>query len=516
MPVEIKENDNEVIVNFPYNPFMVEKAKKVWPYRFDGKTKSWHYPIYFKREVYALFGKECPIKPSRSNFPNGLDPSPFLLSHQREGLIIAEMFPKFCLFYDTGTGKTVQSLEIIKHKQAKTIVVAPLNILRTVWESDIQDWYPYLNYINLYPLKKPEREAYIRNDEGHVIHIINYEGFKLHYNTIMEKGNYKLLILDESSKLKGRTTQIAKALIKFGQQIESAYLLSGTPNPNSNTEFYPQMELVAPGLLGYSYTAFRKRFFYTPDGYGYNWLEKPSTKQDFINRLKRFCIFVKKHDVIDLPERIFEVREVEMDTDQARIYKQMKKDLVAEVEGETVISPTVLSKIMRLRQITSGFLYWMGDSLKFADAKLRALKEALEDIGHEHQVIVWANFKEEIEQLLNAIPDSLAVYGSVSQKTKDENIEAFKKGKCQYIIANPASLGHGQTLVNASYAIYYSLSYSAELWNQSLDRIYRYGQRNTCTYIILNAVGTIDEIIYKVLRGKIEGSQEILEHLRKG
>lgn len=493
---------------------MVNKAKSVYPYKWDKNSKIWRYSSYLREAVYYTFGQICPPKPYKSTFTVEEKPSSFLLKHQRTGLDMARRNAKYAFYCETGTGKSLIAAEILKHKQCKSIIIAPLSILKSVWEKTINEFYPELNpqIINLYPLKKEDREKVIRGYNG--IHICNYESFKIHYDTIMAAG-YKCLIIDESSKLKGRTTQIAKALVQFGQKVESAYLLSGTPAPNTPLEYFSQLDLIAPGLLGYSFYAFRNRYFHSVDRNGFIWVEKKNMTSEFVERLKKVCMFVKKNDVLDLPDRVFITKEVEMTGDQLRIYKQMKRDFIAEIGEVMVISPTMLSKIMRLRQITSGFIYHKDGSVRFSTAKLEVLKETLEEIG-DNQVIIWAVFKEEIRRLLEAIPDSRAVYGeTASQKEKDDNIEGFIRGDYKYLIANPQSLGHGVTLVNSSYAIYYSLDYSNEGYQQSADRIYRYGQKNQCTYIHLLCQDSIDEIIYKVLQRKIAGTAEILEHLKQ-
>lgn len=512
--VNIIETDNEVLVSFPYDPVLVNKAKSVYPYKWDKNSKIWRYSTHLRESVYYTFGQICPPKPYKSTFTVEEKPSSFLLKHQKIGLDMARRHAKYAFYFDTGTGKTILAGEILKHKRGKSLIVAPLSILKSVWEKSINEFYPELSFetINLYNLKKEDREKVIRGYNG--IHIINYEGFKQQYENILTAG-YKCLITDESSKLKGRTTQIAKALVSFGQKIESAYLLSGTPAPNTPLEYYSQLDLVAPGLLGYSFYAFRNRYFHSVDRNGFIWVEKKNMTSEFVERLKKVCMFVKKNDVLDLPDRVFITKEVEMTGDQLRIYKQMKKDFIAEIGEVMVISPTMLSKIMRLRQITSGFIYHRDGSVRFSTAKLDVLKETLEEIG-DNQVIIWAVFREEIQRLLEAIPGSRAVYGEMpSQEEKNRNKEDFIRGDYQYLIANPKSLGIGETFINSSYAVYYSLDYSNEGYTQSADRIYRYGQKNQCTYIHLLCQDSIDEIIYKVLQRKIKGTQEILEHLKQ-
>lgn len=511
MNISITETDNEVIVSFPFDNNLINRAKKVYPYKWDKTSRTWHYPILIREEVYNAFSLSCPPKRNRASFLIEEKPSSFLLKHQVQCLDIARNNPKYGFYLSTGTGKTVVAGEILKHKKSKAIIVAPLSTLRTVWERILNEFYPEIKYINLYSFNKEDREKIIKKDNS--VHILNYEAFKIHYESILSAG-YKCLIVDESSKLKGVTTQISKKLVKFSQQIESAYLLSGTPSPNSRMELYPQIDALSPGLLGYNFYSFRNHYFHALDRNGFKWAENLSTMQDFINRLRKVSISIRKEDCLDLPDKTYELREVEMTPEQSRIYKQMKNQLVADIGDITVVSPTVLTKIMRLRQITSGFIYHNDGSLRFSDSKFKVLNESLEEIG-DNQIIIWAVFKEEVRKLLDMIPNSAGVYGDISQDEKSANIEDFKNGKYQYLIANPASMAHGQTLVNASYSIYYSLDWSGELWEQSNDRIYRYGQKNQCTYIILCCANTIDTIIYKKLQTKIEDSREIMNHLKQ-
>lgn len=510
--VKITETDNKIIVAFDYDEHMIKVAKSVFPARYSKVTRTWHWNILLREEVYRAFQQECPPRALKSNFAIESEPSPFLMKHQRDSLMLAQRFPKYGFYHETGTGKSITSLEILRHKAVKAIVVAPLSILESVWVETINTFYPYFKKINLYPYNKVNREKIALTQGG--IHIINFEGFKIQFDVFMKAG-YRCLIVDESSKLRGKTTDIAKKLIAFGNKVESAYLLSGNPAPNSKDEFFPQVELIAPGLLGYNYYAFRNRYFYSVDKNGFEWIENEATKDEFIERLRRVCIFIKKHDVLDLPERTFEVREVNMDSEQKRYYQEMKKEFMTQIATVEIISPTVLSKIMKLRQITSGFVYHADSSIRFSHAKSDALLETLQEIGNT-QVIIWGIFQEEIRMLLKLIPGSRAVYGATkTQKERDENIKDFIDGKYQYLLSNPSSLGLGQNFINASFEVFYSLDYSSDAYMQACDRIYRKGQKNFCTYIHLLCRNSIDEIIYRMLHRKIDVSKEILEHLKK-
>ena len=456
-------------------------------------------------------------------------------------------YPKFGLYLSMGLGKTLITIVVLKYKKCKSLIVAPLSTLKPVWEYHFKKFFPELKVYNLYPFSKNQRKALIKYDDG--IHIINFDGFKIHFKDIMEAG-YKCLVIDESSVLrsfkyfskkeeeeeeeveeevvideKGKKKKkkkrkirggslIAKKLIKMAQQTESVYLLSGNPCPNSKLELYAQVCAIAPGLLGWSYYQFRNRYFEKRGKW--EWVEKKEMQQELIDRLKKIAIFIKKEDVLDLPEKVFIEREVEMTKEQWKYYNELRDQLRTQIGEIEVLTPHILQQIMKLRQITSGFLYYdeSKKSIIFSEAKLKVLKEVLDEIPKEYQVVIWCIFREEIKLISEKLKSAVAIYGDTSSEERDRILMDFFNGKYRYLIAHPGTLGHGVNLTNCSYAIYYSLDWSAELWSQSQDRIHRVGQKRNCTYISLLCKDTIDEIIYGRLQKKIEGSKELLEHLK--
>ncbi|RLG09676.1 hypothetical protein DRN73_09460, partial [Candidatus Pacearchaeota archaeon] len=244
------------------------------------------------------------------------------------------------------------------------------------------------------------------------------------------------------------------------------------------------------------------------------------TFKEFENRLKKIAIFISKEDVLDeLPEKIEIVKKVYMTEEQKRYYQELVKFYSTVIKGKQIDTPTILTQISKLRQITSGFVYFKEDekdkkSIRFYDPKLKVLKETIDEIPKERQIIVWCSFKDEIDKLKEEIDDSEKIYGETKPDERARIINDFKNKKFRILIAHPQTIGHGQNLQNASYAIYYSLDWSAEFFTQSKDRIHRPGQKNVCTYIYLLCEDSIDEVMYEKLLGKIKSTKEILERLK--
>ena len=451
-----------------------------------------------------------------------------LYLHQREAIKIGSE-KNVALFHDCGTGKTVTALGIVQQGKARgqtpTLVVCPLSVIEAAWLNDIRRFAPYLSAVSLWSKNLAERKACLA--EKHDIYIVNYDTFKNLYQDICEKG-FKVLIVDESSKMKNHKSQITQALLslagirfrgsnfKTETIIPHRYVLSGTPAPNDLIEYWPQIKFITgPGneIFNQNFYAFRGKYFYLVDiGQGRKIPKFRQYMQDeFMASMQPVTHVVRKADALDLPEQVHQIRAVELSSKEYQAYKALKKTYVLRFSGETILATTALTEIMKLRQLTSGFCYGQNGTYQTGTSKLDELKLLLSEIGN-HQVIIWANFRCEIRQLLRVLPNSVALWGD--GKDRQENIKKFQQGNCRYLIANPASAGHGLTFTNCSYAVYFSLNYSYELQKQSQDRIHRIGQKNKCTYYYLIAKNTVDQVIYKAVTEKEKFSNHVLRYLK--
>jgi len=435
------------------------------------------------------------------------------------------------LFHDCGTGKTFTALHIINYWKAKgegpALVVCPLSIIEAAWIEDCKKFTPGLSIVSLHDTRLIVRQK--RLQEKHDIYVANYETFKSLYPALAAKG-FRTLIVDESSKMKNPKSQITRALLSFagiefrkspykaGVVIPHRYVLSGTPAPNNEGEYWAQIKLCSgPGneYLHDNFYAFRSMFFQTiPLGLtGQKMFKFRSEMRDvLLDAIAPIIHVVRKKDAMDLPEQVHQVRNVELSGPELKAYKTMEKDLVLRLKDETILSTNALVEVMKLRQLTSGFIYGE-DTHQVGRSKLDELVDLLDAIG-DNQVIIWANFKEEIKLLLKELPGSAALWSETPDR--DRVIKGFQNDEFRYLIANPQSAAHGLTFTNCRYAVYYSLNYSYEMLKQSQDRIHRIGQKHSTTYYYLLANNTIDGVIYRALNGKASLSQATLAYLKKG
>lgn len=419
--------------------------------------------------------------------------SNFLRKYQKDIVNKALNHEGYGIFMDTGTGKTVCALEIAKHL-GKTLVLCPLSVIETAWIDDCHKFYPDLKIVNCWGENRKQRYKALETNSD--VYVMNYESFKILKNEIA-KMNFECMIVDESSAMKNMTAQITSEILSMIDVIPRRYVLSGTPNPNSNLELFPQMKFVLPDLFGSSFYGWQATYFHQDMTDPHKWYQTQEDKERLFSRLSEGSVFLKKEECVDLPPKIFQIREYTMCKKQEEYYMDMVNNIRDNINQWSKFEFT--AKLMKLREILSGFVINKDGTIsEFKSRKTEVLKQTIEEIG-DKPIIVWCQFQYEIETLAKEF-DGVAL----TSKTKDRNqiIRDFKDGKIHLLFTHPKLLGKGLTFTNCTYNIYYSVSFSYEEFAQSQDRIHRIGQDNRCTYIILQAKNTIDETIYKCLRRK--------------
>lgn len=456
-----------------------------------------------------------------------------LYNHQQKGVELGKVGSR-AFFWDCGTGKSLLGLSLIEHFKSQNIgpalVICPLSIIEAAWVNDCRKFTPDLSIVSLHCKKPAERKQRLAAD--HDIYVANPEKLKALYDLIVAK-DFGVVIVDESSMMKSPNTQITKALLSLAgiihrgspyrnpKPIPYRYVLSGTPAPNDQSEYWAQVKFITgPGkdCFPENFYVFRARYFYSID-IGKNrkiFRFRQSEQQGFMDAMKPVCDVVRKKDVADLPEQVHEIRKIYLSSEEQKAYNTLKKDLVLEFSKEDVLASTALTEILKLRQLSSGFIYGENDVHVIGRSKLKELRDLLEQIG-DHQVIIWANFKYEIRAILEMLGNKAGALWS-GTKDRDRTIKDFQDNKIQYLISNPMSAAHGLSFDNCKYNIDFSMNYSYEFFKQSRDRTHgmnRGIKGQSTTYYYLLADGTIDEVIYKIVAKKGDLSKGVLEYIRQ-
>ena len=467
-----------------------------------------------------------------------------LKHHQELGREIALARDRFCFFYDTRTGKTPLSLSIIyddlrEHPTHKWLVVCPLILIDNAWLEDANKFFPDIKTISLHAAT-PKKRAEKRAQEAS-IYVTNVESFA-NYQEDFEKMGFHGCIVDESSTMKSYKSKTSDALVDFAQKMKRFYLLSGTPAPNGEWEYYMQLKAIDYYGVQQSYTQF-EQYYFIDTSFNSNYKKlvvRPDRKDELMALIKKYSLYVDKEDVLTTPGRTWHEVEFELPEELKKQYTKMKNDLVVELNLDsdntiTITAPSAAAKLNKLNQITSGFImdtraikenafyddsnlseWYLLDNYRFKRLEDLLMSDDIRD----KQVLIWANYRKEFEIIQSLLGERCrCVYGGTSINEKNEAIRLFKSGEIQYLIANPASADKGLTLTNAHICIYFSLNWSYELFKQSMERIYGdiSKQPEHCHYYVFIAKGTIDRILYSdVLQGKGDASYAVLNHLKGG
>lgn len=460
-----------------------------------------------------------------------------LMRHQQLGREIARYQDRYAFFYDTRTGKTPLSLsimydDIVANPTHKWLVVCPLILIENAWIPDAAEFIPEIKVVSCHAATPAKRLERINSEAS--IYVTNTESF-VKYREHFDKLHLTGCIIDESSDMKSPKSKVSKELVDFAQTLERFYLLSGTPAPNGEQEYYMQLRAVDYYGIQQSYSQFKEHYFvnmsYNPQ---YEKLVlRPDKKDELFSLIRKYALYVDKEDVLTTPGRTFHEVEFEMPTELKKHYNKLKNELYMEIgDGLRITAPSAAAKLNKLNQVTSGFIidtqavkenkFYNEDKTELyqlSGYRFAKLIDLLGQIGDE-QVLIWANYKAEFRIIQQALGDSCrCVYGETTLAEKNEAIKLFKEGKVQYLIANPASADKGLTLTNAHISIYFSLNWSYELFKQSMERIYGdvMKQPKHCDYYVMIAKGTIDRVLYSdVLQGKGEASYAVLNHLKGG
>lgn len=457
-----------------------------------------------------------------------------LFKHQKEAVEFIKEIGDCALHHDMGLGKTRTMLEVYRFarskKDAKMLVICPLSLINAAWGEDIAKFTPY-TYQDMHKTKKP--------DTTKDIFIINYEAMlnRNVYLTICQLLNQFPFVgvLDESSKIKNHKAKTTKLILELSDLFWRRFTMSATPAPNSEMEYWPQFAFLNKNILGKSFYKFRNEYFHLGRGNqiieqgsfmtktqaaeifkkGFKYEITPANKQRLLNAIAPYCHIAKKELCLDLPESMDEIRLIKMGIKQKSIYKEMANYFICEILGQDIAARQAITKLMKLRQITSGFVI-NDESIPVEigeNPKLKELTELLEQLG-EKQCIIWGQFHHEIKKIKDILGDkAVTLYGLTDNR--EQSIKDFISGKAQYLIAHPRSAGHGLTFVNCSTQIFFSLDYSGEYHEQAKGRIHRAGQKNKCLYIYLLCEGSIDESIFRVLRDKKNESEILSDMLRQ-
>ena len=440
------------------------------------------------------------------------------------------------IFWDMGLGKTKFAIDFLRLKcyqnkrKLSCLIIAPVATLPG-WKKElglhsalIED-AEYLTGSKAQKIKKLKLKS--------KIYIVNYESLKSLWQYLAVP--WDMLIIDESHKIKGTDTQRSKLVVQLSGLATYRILLSGTPILNNPMDIFNQyLALDRGATFGDNFFHFRNIYFEDvnarwkmkyPEKYFPKFEPIKGVYDMLITKIRgNASIIQDKNECLDLPPAIYTTMELEMTKEMEKAYYDMAELMIAEIDAKTAegwpeatVASTAVTKLIRLRQITSGFMVSDNDGKKIrlkSNPKLDAIKEFMETIGSEDKVVIWACFHEDIDMLVEDLSryGVAQIHGRVSNK--QEELKKFRDNKkCRVCVGHPKSGGTGiNELVGAKFMIYYSQDYSLESRLQSEARVHRKGSEihDKITYVDLVYKETIDGVIIDNLKNKKDMSAEIL------
>jgi SNF2 family DNA or RNA helicase len=448
------------------------------------------------------------------------------------------------LFAEMGTGKSFMIINNAamlydKGRIDALLIVAPKGVYRNWYRSEIPKHMPdHVKYEmacwNPTPRKaeKLEMDKMWNAVDDLRILIMNIEAFSTEkgqqFAKIFLRTTKAFMAIDESTTIKTPTAKRTKAIVKIGKDAQYRRIATGSPVTKSPLDLYSQCAFLSTDCLNYdSYYAFQARYAVLVERkmpthtfkqvVGYRHLDELKGKLD------RFAFRVTKEECLDLPDKIYLRRDVELTSEQKKAYEQMKLMALAVLDQGLVSTNNALTQLMRLHQIVCGYVKLDdGQELDLPNNRINELMDLLAE--SDGKVIIWANYRKNIQDIKLAIQKEYGMtsvatyYGDTAAEERQDIVDKFSdpKSELRFFVGNPTTGGYGLTLVSSHTVVYYSNSFDLEKRLQSEDRAHRIGQTEKVTYVDLIATNTVDEHIVKALRNKINIASAVLGEEIKG
>ena len=415
------------------------------------------------------------------------------------------------LFLDCGLGKTITTLTAINELMydsfeiSKVLIIAPLRVAQSTWKDEIEKW-DHLNLLRYSIVVGDEKERLKALKQNSDIYIINRENVDWLVTKSGIDFNFDMLIIDELSSFKSHTSKRFKSLLKIRPYFERVVGLTGTPSSNGLMDLWAEFRVLDLGeRLGRYITHYRNEYFLPDKRNGaiiFSYKPQPNAEERIYRRLADMTISMKSTEYLKMPELILNELEINLDEEDQIKYKKFKKEMVMTIQEKEIDAINAASLSNKLIQLANGSIY--DEDKKFYEVhnkKLDKLEEIIESANGKPVLgAYWVKAdKERIEKRFK-----------VREIKTADDIKQWNKGMIDLALIHPASAGHGLNLQSGgSTLVWFSLTWSLELYQQTNARLYRQGQKDTVVIHHLITKNTIDEDIMKSLKRK-DKTQEAL------
>ena len=421
----------------------------------------------------------------------------FILAHEAAGL-----------FLEMGLGKTVITLTAIdelmndRFEVQKCLVIAPLRVAEDTWSRESTKW-DHLKHLRIAKILGSAADRIRALKKNADIYVINRENVVWLVEALEEnriRWPFDMVVIDELSSFKNNQAKRFKALRKMRPMMDRIVGLTGTPAANSLMDLWAEMYLLDRGeRLGRTLTAYRGNWFRPGYGNGYvtyKWEPRRGALEDITKRIADITVSMKAEDYLELPDKIENTIEVDMGEKGTKLYQDMERESLIELEGaDEIVALDAAAVMSKLLQMANGFIYDQAhNSIHLHEAKLEALEEIVE--AADAPVLVFYNFQADKDAIL-------AKFHEARLLENDSTIEDWNRGKIKMLLAHPASAGYGLNLQEGGHIMaWYGLPWSLEQYLQAVARLQRQGQKYPVMVYHIIAKGTVDEQVMKSLQKK--------------
>jgi SNF2 family DNA or RNA helicase len=321
------------------------------------------------------------------------------------------------------------------------------------------------------------------------------------------------VIVDESTYIKGHASKRSMRIAELSTRSRYRLLLTGTPLTQGVEDLYAQMRFLSPDILGYSsfYSFANNHLEYSEKFPGL--IIRAHNVNHLADKIAPFVYQVTKEECLDLPEKLYDQLWFDLTPEQENAYQQAKEEILLGVEEPD--SYVIFQLFTALQQIVSGFWNRNGNEfLRFPHKRLETLQAVLQGIPENEKVIIWCKFIESVRQIEAVLPDCARYYGELSEQERNEQLDRFRRNT-RHLVATQATGGHGLTLNEARYHIFYENEFKYSHRIQAEDRSHRIGQTRPVTYIDIASHTGIDRRILTALSRKEDVVKSFRREVKK-
>lgn len=422
--------------------------------------------------------------------------------------------PVSALFLDMGLGKTVITLTAIRDLMldellvTKTLVIAPLRVARDTWPAETRKW-DHLNDLDISVIVGDLRVRESAVSKSALIYIINRENIKWlveYYERNGIRWDFDCVVIDELSSFKNYHSQRFKWLRKMRPFVKRWIGLTGTPSSNGLMDLWAEIGILDGGQrLGRFIGRYRDAYFKPSSmnpstGVVYSYAPREGAEQQIYDRISDITISMKALDYLEMPECVYVNHEVQMSDQEKKLYDQLKNDLIIPLEDGDIDAANAAALSNKLLQLSNGAVYDENGIVRVVHKRKLEMLEDMIEAANGQPVLIAYWFKHDHQRIM----EHLTACGYSPRDIREsEDIKDWNTGKMAVALIHPASAGHGLNIQEGGHIlIWFGLTWSLELYQQTNARLWRQGQRDTVTIHHIVCENTVDEDVLNALSSK--------------